>query len=368
MNKWITYALASLLIFQVGCKDDDETTPPDVELTDAVLADKVLVENLTLPWELAWGNDNQIWFTERNGKVSRLNPETGAVTIVATLDEVDARGEGGLLGMALHPNFSATPEVFLVYNYNKAGTYTQKVVKFKYNGTTLTNPVVLLDNIPAANVHNGSRLLISPDMKLFITTGDAFNYFAPQDLNNLNGKVLRINLDGSVPADNPISGNPMWSFGHRNAQGLVMVNNILYSSEHGPDIDDEINIIQKARNYGWPDLSGFCDPNETAVCEEYNMVEPLKSFTPTIAVSGMDYYDNPQIPQWKNSLLVATLKDKTLYQFKLNEAGDAITETNEFYRSAHGRLRDVLVAPNGKVYLATSNGSNDKIVEISRSN
>ncbi|NDK54853.1 PQQ-dependent sugar dehydrogenase [Pontibacter fetidus] len=367
MLKALKSLLLLTLILHFGCSESDDQ--PDPVLTDAELADNVLVDGLTLPWELAWAPDNTIWMTERGGRISRLNPETGLVNVVATIDEVDARGEGGLLGMALHPNFSTTPDVFLVYNYDKAGSYSQKVVKYRFNGTALTSPVVLLDNIPATNIHNGSRLLISPDMKLFITTGDAGDYFAPQNINSLNGKVLRINLDGSIPADNPYSGNPVWSFGHRNAQGLVFANNKLYSSEHGPDIDDEINIIQKARNYGWPEINGFCDEEEEkAVCEEYNAVEPLKSYTPTIAFSGMDYYNNGQIPQWKNSLLIATLKDKTLYQFKLNEAGDEITEVNEFYRSAHGRLRDVLVAPNGKVYLATSNGTNDKIIEISRSN
>ncbi|WP_242926285.1 PQQ-dependent sugar dehydrogenase [Pontibacter vulgaris] len=361
------------LVLQSACNEEDSNEQPapalpDPVLPEAELKDRVLTEGLSHPWELVWGSDNFIWITERAGKISRINPETGAVTEVATIDEVEARGEGGLLGMALHPDFSSTPDVFLVYNYSKAGTYTEKVVKYRYNGTTLINPVVLIDGISAANIHNGSRLLITPELKLYITTGDAANSGRAQNLNSLNGKVLRINLDGSIPVDNPTSGSPVWSFGHRNAQGLVVANNKLYSSEHGPSTDDEINIIEKGRNHGWPNVNGFCDSNEQNFCTENNVVEPLKSYTPTIAVSGMDYYNNGQIPQWKNSLLVATLKDNTLYQYKLNEAGDEITEANEFYRSKYGRLRDVLVAPNGKVYLCTSNGSNDKIIEISRSN
>lgn len=367
MLKCLKSLLLISLLFHFSCSDDDNQ--PEPPLSDAELADKVLAEGLSYPWEMVWGIDNFIWMTERGGRVSRVNPETGAVTVIATITEVSARGEGGLLGMALHPNFSSKPEAFLVYNYDKAGTYTQKIVKYTYNGSALVNPVVVLDNIPATNIHNGSRLVITPDLKLYVSTGDAGDYFAPQNVNSLNGKILRLNLDGSVPADNPIAGNPVWSFGFRNSQGLVMVNNKLYSSEHGPDIDDEINVIQKGRNYGWPDINGFCDKEEEkTVCTEYNAVEPLKSFTPTIAVSGMDYYNKAQIPQWKNSLLVATLKDRTLYQFKLNEAGDEITDTKEFYRGKHGRLRDVMVAPNGKVYLCTSNGSNDKVIEISRAN
>jgi aldose sugar dehydrogenase len=370
MNKWITYTLVLLLPFQFGCSNDNkDVVQPDPDLTEAVLQERVVTENLTHPWELAWAPDNSIWMTERSGKVSRVNPETGAVTVVATIADAESRGEGGLLGMALHPNFSTTPEVFLVYNHVTGGEYSEKVVKYIYNGTTLVNPVVLFQGIGALNYHNGSRLLITPDMKLYITTGDAGTVQWAQDLSSPNGKVLRINLDGSIPADNPFAGSAIWSLGHRNAQGLAYANNKLYSSEHGPEKDDEINIIQKGRNYGWPAVNGFCnEEGEKKFCQDNNVVEPLVSYTPTIAFSGMDYYNNNQIPQWKNSLLVATLKDNTLYQFKLDQAGDKITETTEFYRSKYGRVRDVLVAPNGKVYIATGNGSNDKIIEISRSN
>ncbi|MFD2246725.1 PQQ-dependent sugar dehydrogenase [Pontibacter ruber] len=368
MYKWFKLYLLFSLVLQSACNGNNANDQPAPQLSDAELVDKVLAEGLNYPWELVLGPDNNIWMTERGGRVSRIDPETGAVTEVATIKEVEARGEGGLLGMALHPNFDANPEVFLVYNYNRSGTYTEKVVKYRYNGTSLVNPVVLVDNIAAANIHNGSRLLITPDLKLFITTGDAASPASAQNTAALNGKILRINLDGSIPTDNPISGNPVWSFGHRNAQGLVLVGTTLYSSEHGPSQDDEINLIQKGRNHGWPNVNGFCDADERAFCEENKVVEPLKSYTPTIAVSGMDYYNHDQIPQWKHSLLVATLKDNTLYQFKLSDDGNEITETNEFYRSKYGRLRDVLVAPNGKVYVATSNGSNDKVIEISRGN
>ncbi|MER2997465.1 PQQ-dependent sugar dehydrogenase [Pontibacter populi] len=368
MLKCLKSLLFLSLFFQFSCNDNDDQ--PDPVLPDAEFTDRVVTSGLSYPWELVWGSDNAIWMTERGGKVSRVNPETGTITIVATINEVESRGEGGLLGMALHPNFSSTPEVFLVYNYvTVGGEYSEKVVKYSYNGSALINPQVIFDGIGALNYHNGSRLVISDDLKLYITTGDAGTVQWAQDMSSPNGKVLRINLDGSIPADNPVSGNAVWSLGHRNAQGLVFAKGKLYSSEHGPEKDDEINIIQKGGNYGWPDVNGFCDEaGEQSFCNEKNVVEPLVSYTPTIAVSGMDYYDNAQIPQWKNSLLVATLKDRTLYQFKLNEAGTEIIETNEFYRGEYGRLRDVLVAPNGKVYIATSNGSDDKIIEISRGN
>jgi aldose sugar dehydrogenase len=328
---------------------------------------KVLTSDLTNPWELVWGKDNFIWMTERGGKISRVDPATGKAVAIVTINEVVSRGEGGLLGMALHPDFDKTPEVFVVYNYTKSGAYLEKVVKYSYNGTVLVNPVILLDNIPANTFHNGCRLLISPDLKLYISTGDAGNQPSAQDINSVSGKILRINLDGSIPADNPFPGNPVWSFGHRNAQGLVFVNDKLYSSEHGPDSDDEINLIEKKQNFGWPDVKGFCNENsEKAFCQANTVVEPLYAWTPTIAVCGLDYYNNEQIPQWKNSLILATLKDNTLYQLKLNDSGSKIEELREIIRGTYGRLRDVCVAPDGKVYVSTSNGSNDKIIVISK--
>jgi glucose/arabinose dehydrogenase len=202
--------------------------------------------------------------------------------------------------------------------------------------------------------------------KLFITTGDAANTSLSQNNSSPNGKVLRISLNGSIPADNPIAGNPLWSSGHRNAQGLVYANNILYSSEHGPDTDDEINIIEKGRNYGWPNVRGFCEGGEQSFCTTNNVKEPIKAWTPTIAVSGMDYYNSDYIPQWKNSLLVATLKNSRLMQLKLNSSYNSVSETNEFFTSSYGRMRDVCISPQGKVYICTGNGSNDKIVVVEK--
>jgi glucose/arabinose dehydrogenase len=305
--------------------------------------------------------------TERGGKISRVNPATGTVTPVFTIAEVAPNGEGGLLGMVLHPNFSTTPHVFVVYNYNSSGNYREKIVRFTYNGTTLINPATILDNIAASSVHNGSRLLISPDLKLLITTGDAANQSLPQNTSSPNGKVLRLNLDGTMPADNPVAGNPYWSFGHRNPQGLVYANNLLYSSEHGPNSDDEINIIEKGRNYGWPNVPGFCDAGgEQTFCTANNVKEPINAWTPTVAACGLDYYNSDLIPQWKNSLLLVALKNARLYQLKLNNTFNNITETNEYFTNKYGRMRDVCVSTAGKVYICTSNGGNDQIIEISK--
>lgn len=362
--KAVILTLSTLYIFITGCGKTDNTPEPENN-TEVEITHKVLTENLQYPWEMLWGPDNFIWITERGGRISRINPSTGVVTPLFTISEVQSNGEGGLLGMVLHPQFSTNPFVYVAYNYNNNG-YKEKVVRFTYNGSTLINPTIIIDNINASSIHNGCRLIISPDLKLFITTGDAANPQLAQNTSSLNGKVLRINLDGSIPADNPIPGNPVWSWGHRNAQGLTLVNNQLFSSEHGPNIDDEINIIERGRNYGWPSVNGRCDESsEQTFCSANNIKEPVFTWTPTAAVSGMEYYNQDYIPQWKNSLLVVALKNSRLYQMKLNSNQTQITETTEYFTNTYGRMRDVCIAPDGKVYICTSNG-NDKVIEISK--
>lgn len=360
--------LISIVIACTQCKkssSNNTNNPPAPG--NVIIKDSVLVQGLNYPWEILWGPDNFIWMTERGGRISRINPVAGAVIPLLTISEVVSNGEGGLLGMVLHPNFSSTPQVFVAYNYNSGG-YREKIVRFTYTGSSLINPITILDNINAASIHNGCRLLITPDLKLFITTGDASNQSFPQNTSSINGKVLRLNLDGSIPADNPVAGNPYWSFGHRNAQGLVFANNIMYSSEHGPSNDDEINIIEKGRNYGWPNVHGYCDLGaEMTFCSTNNVKEPIKAWTPTAAVCGLDYYNNDLIPQWKNSLLMVALKNARLYQMKLDGTYKSITETNEHFTNDYGRMRDICISSAGRVYICTSNGgNNDRIIEIKK--
>lgn len=348
--------MAFVVMFNTNCNKPASDNAPGA---------RVIVKGLRYPWEILWGPDNMIWMTERGGRISKVDPSTGKVTPLLTITEVAAHGEGGLLGMALHPNFNSTPHVFVAYNYeDAAGKYREKIVRFTYNGATLTQPVTVLQNIQAAGIHNGCRLLITPDLKLWITTGDAANTSLPQNKASLNGKVLRLNLDGSIPADNPTPGNPVWSFGHRNAQGLVYANNIMYSSEHGPTTDDEVNIIEKGRNYGWPNVEGRCnEASERSFCNSENVKEPIRTWTPTEAVCGLDYYDHDLIPAWKNSLLLCTLRGNKLIVLTLNADKKSIARGYEYYNGDYGRLRDVCVSPQGKVYICTGNGE-DGIIEI----
>jgi aldose sugar dehydrogenase len=187
----------------------------------------------------------------------------------------------------------------------------------------------------------------------------------PQDPDSLNGKILRVNLDGSIPSDNPF-GNAVWATGQRNPQGLVFANGKLYSSMHGETTDDEINLIERGGNYEWPFVEGFCDlPAEQTFCAASDVVEPLFAWTPTIAPSGLDFYNNTQIDQWKNSLLLAVLKDKMLVQIKLNNSGSGILDVHEYFKDQFGRLRDIAISPDGTVYLCTDNGDNlDNIIVI----
>lgn len=352
-----------VVLLATTCKKNDGNEN-DENLPDVTLKTRVLASGLALPWEIAYGPDNLIWFTEKSGKISRLNPATGQVSALLTISEVRTNGEGGLLGMAIHPEFTANPYIYVIYGYGT--NYKAKVVRYTYSNNALSSPQILIDQIPAASIHNGSRLLISGG-KLFITTGDASDTNLPQNVNSVAGKVLRINLDGSIPSDNPYPNNPVWSVGHRNAQGLVQVGDKLFASEHGPDSDDEINIIEKGKNYGWPNVKGFCNESaEQPFCSTNSVVEPLINWTPTIAPSGLTYYNSNYIPQFRNSLLLAVLKGTKLMQLKLDETQRKITETKDFYVGTYGRIRAVCQSPEGKIYICTSNGSDDKIVEIAK--
>jgi glucose/arabinose dehydrogenase len=315
-----------------------------------------LTTNLQVPWELIWGPDNFIWMTERYGRISRVNPANGQVLPLITLSDVQQTGESGLLGMALHPNFTQNPYVYVAYTYLKNGATTEKLVRLTYNGSILASPLVLLDDIKGANIHDGSRLLFLPDQTLLMSTGDASNTSFAQNLSGLNGKFLRLNLDGSIPVNNPIPGSYIYSFGHRNAQGLAYANGKIYSSEHGPGTDDEFNLIEVNRNYGWPTVRGMCNTaSEQTFCNANNVREPLAAWTPTIAVAGITYYNHPAIPEWQNSVLMATLKDRKLVQLKLNPAGTAVASQTIYLSNAYGRLRSICVSPAGKVYIGTSN-------------
>jgi glucose/arabinose dehydrogenase len=196
-----------------------------------------------------------------------------------------------------------------------------------------------------------------PDRTLLMTTGDAQNQPEAQNPASLNGKILRLNLDGTAAADNPTAGSRLYTFGHRNPQGIVRApSGKIYSSEHGPNNDDEVNLIEAGRNYGWPTVEGFCNlPAEQAFCAANNVREPLVAYTPTIAPAGITYYNHPAVPGWSNSLLLTSLKAGTFRQLQLSADGNQITSQADLWAGTYGRLRSVCVSPQGRVYVGTSN-------------
>lgn len=333
---------------------------------------RTVKNNLFIPWEIIYGPDDNIWFTQKNGYICRVDPVNGATDTLYHETENLIHSEGGMLGMALHPDFPVTPYIYVAHEYDDNGDYTERIVRYTYfpTGDTLGARITIFDDIQGADFHNGCRLLIV-DGKLFITVGDATDQSTPQNLNSINGKILRINLDGSVPSDNPISGSPIWSWGNRNSQGMVYANGKLYTSMHGANSDDEINIVVPGGNYGWPNVQGMCNTqSEMTFCNDSNVIEPIYTWTPTVAVCGMDYYDHPMFPQWQNSLALTTLKDNDLYIMKLDANFDSVIQAIKIDTLGIGRLRDICIAPNGSIFLSTSNsqadGSNhvDRIVEL----
>lgn len=320
---------------------------------------ETVATGLATPWDLAWGPDGRIWVSERGGRISRLDPASGQRVTAGELPDVAESGESGLMGIAFHPSFTSQPFVYAAHSYSAGAGVRNRLVRMRWDGQSLGTPEVLLADIPGGSIHDGSRLAIGPDGLLYMTTGDASSANFAQDRSSLAGKVLRLTLAGQPAPGNPFD-NATYTYGHRNPQGLVFhpVTGDLYVTEHGPNDNDEINLIVAGRNYGWPNVHGFCDDDagsERTFCQANDVVEPLAAWTPTIAPAGADIYTADLIPQWKGSLLFATLKGQALYRLVLSADGKRVTERETLFEGRFGRLRDVLVGPDGAVYLATSN-------------
>lgn len=323
------------------------------------LTTRTVISGLRVPWEILWGPDNKIWMTERVGLVSTVDPETGAKQQLLDLRTVVSEQlEGGLLGMVLHPNFADSPHVFIAYVSWRNGDFYKTVQRYTYHDDTLSDPVEIFLFEPAAVFHQGCRLLIDSSRHLFITQGDSFDASTVQDNASLQGKVLRLNIDGSIPSDNPIPGNPLYTKGHRNPQGLCMLpNGVLVESEHGNDIDDEVNILEAGRNYGWPKVEGPCDlDSEKIFCAENNVREPLWSSGPsTFATAGLTWYDHDRFPALKHSLLETCLKSSKIVQIELDSTLSHVASVHDWFPYRYGRLRDACVSPDGRIFICTSN-------------
>ena len=327
-----------------------------ITLDSTVLESRTVISGLDIPWEIIYGPDDHLWVTERYGRISRIDPASGLQNVILDMSAlVYQSAESGMLGMALHPEFPDSNYVYVVYTYS-SGSVLERLVRFEYDGSSLVDPFIMIDSIAGNSTHIGSRLRVGPDNNLYMSTGDAQNLALPQNPSSLSGKILRIGLDGSIPADNPIAGSPVWSWGHRNPQGLYFsLTGTLFCSEHGPSNDDEFHIIEKGRNYGWPNVEGYCNtPSEIAFCTDSNVVEPLITWTPTIAPSDLTHYGYSAIPEWQDKYLMTVLKDKQLIAIKTNIAEDSVTSYDTYLTNEFGRLRDICVAPDGRIFLATN--------------
>ncbi|PCJ81965.1 MAG: hypothetical protein COA49_03095 [Bacteroidetes bacterium] len=336
------------------------------QVGSTTLTESTLISSIDLPWEILWGPDDYVWVTSRKGTVTRVDPETGASSVILSKAVMNGgTGEPGMLGMVMHPDWNNTPRVFIVYCTGSSWSGTENLSSFDWNGTALINEQVLL-TLPAGGIHNGSRLLLLPDNTLLMTTGDTGDGgSSSQNINSLNGKILRINLDGSVPSDNPISGSYVYSYGHRNPQGLCAgPGGLVYSSEHGQSTNDELNIIQPNRNFGWPNVEGYCNTSsEISYCNTNDVAEPIFIWTPCVAVNGMEYYNHPAIPEWQNSILLSVLgglgaQYERLSIMHLSANGLTVLSEDQYFSNFNQRIRDVCVNPyTGAVYMALNGGN-----------
>lgn len=293
----------------------------------------VLATHLDIPWEIAFIGEGIMLVTEREGTLKMIGEQES----VFEIPNVAPVGEGGLLGMALHPDFSENGFLYLYMTYRQEGSVWNKVVRYVFDRKELSDPVSIVEFIPGGSVHNGGRIRFGPDRFLYIGTGDAGHAEQAQDIDSLAGKILRVRDDGSVPQDNPF-GNEVWSLGHRNVQGIAWDGDAgLWATEHGPSGRDEINIIERGGNYGWPVIRG----NEQQEGMEWSA---LHSGSETWAPSGMDILNE--------SIFFGGLRSQSLFEIPLRE--------REFVLHAHfprefGRIRVVKAGPDGFLYIGTNN-------------
>lgn len=342
--------IVALLVVAASACDEAASDVDQAAQSEPELAVETAVSGLEAPWEMVFLPDGRMLVTERPGRVRVI--ENGVLQpepLAASLD-VAATGEGGLLGMVLDPGFAENRTLYLYHTYSTGGGVANRVVRFRLAENRLEEQQVILDGIPGSRIHNGGRIAFGPDGKLYIGTGDASQPDLAQDRRSSAGKILRINGDGSIPADNPFPGSPVYSLGHRNVQGLAWEPGTgqLYATEHGPSNHDEVNRIEAGANYGWPQMQG----NEG---EGDGFTPPvIESGTGTWAPSGATFVQGDTFPAWSGQLLFAGLRSATLWRLNLDAGGDPPPLT-PLLEGEYGRLRQVVQGPDGLLYVLTNN-------------
>jgi glucose/arabinose dehydrogenase len=330
------------------------------------LVTTVIRSGLAIPWDLAFAPDGRMFVTERVGNIliyASAAPNAVQLANVFPVANVNASGESGLMSIELDPSFAANNLVYICASVTDGGQWLNQVLRYRMNGNTpVFDGYVIRSGMRANSNHDGCRIRFGPDGKLWVTMGDAGNTANGQNPNVLNGKVLRVNSDGSIPADNPIlpgaaARTAVYTMGNRNPQGLTFEPGTgrAIEIEHGDDTDDEINILRAGANYGYPVCRGPCsDPR---------FVNPAwTSGNVTLATSGADFARGVQWGAYDGSLFVATLKESDLRRFTLT--GAVATQRDIFFNGTYGRIRTARQGPDGSLYLTTSNGSGDWVIRI----
>ena len=317
---------------------------------------EIVADNLQIPWEIVFLPDGDLLVTERPGTLKR----TGKEGQIYTIEGVQHVGEGGLLGMTLHPRFSENRWLYLYLTTKNESALINRIERYRFEGDRLSEKKVIIDDIPGAAYHDGGRIAFGPDGYLYITTGDAGSPNFAQDINSLAGKILRLKDDGSIPQDNPF-GNAVYSYGHRNSQGLAWDDKgQLWATEHGRSGIlsgfDELNLIEKGKNYGWPIIQG----GKTREGMESPITQ--SGSNETWAPAGVAF--------WDGYLFFGGLRGESLYEAKI--LNDNKVSLKIHFRQEFGRIRAVVLGPDAYLYITTSNtdgrgelkNNDDKIIKI----
>lgn len=318
---------------------------------------EIIAQNLNIPWEIAFLPGGEMLVTERSGKLLKVGLEK---KLIQEIEGVKHVGEGGLLGLAVHSKFSTNNFIYLYSTTQSSGGITNRVERYRLVNNTLSEKKIILEGIEGASNHDGGRIAFGPDGYLYITTGDAEKPDLAQDKNSLNGKILRISDNGEIPSDNPFN-NAVYSMGHRNPQGLAWdKNGILWETEHGPSGTqtgyDEVNIITKGGNYGWPLIKGDQKGN--------------KFISPIIQSGSDDTWAPSGTIYWDGSIFFSGLRGEALYEAEITEGNNLELKTH--FKEEFGRIRAVVVGPDNYFYLSTSNRDgrgdvgegDDKIIKV----
>ncbi len=354
------YFLAGLTAALLACAQPVDTVKSDEHEFRVVK----IIEGLEHPWGLAFLPDGRMLVTERPGRLRIIKDGKLEPQAVAGLPQIAQHGQGGLLDVALHPRFAENGLVYLSYAARGSDGVGTEVARGKLAGDRLENVQVIFRQQPKGGTgrHFGSRLVFDRAGLLYITLGDRGEMERAQKPDDHAGSVIRLHDDGRVPADNPYVGKPGWkpekyTLGNRNMQGAALhpQTGLLWTHEHGPQGGDEVNVIRAGVNYGWPVITyGANYGTGTRIGEgtaKPGMAQPLHYWVPSIAPSGMAFYNGDKFPRWRGDLFVGALKDPMLVRLRLD--GEKVVREERLLKGRLGRIRDVRAGPDGYIYLLT---------------